>query len=125
MATNDSLYVYTGTGNDISGNWTVGVDAAKDHEATVAYTYYGFGDKPERSNMRALYRIIVVNPKTEAISGPYFVVAKDESGALLKADLPQNVRANSEDYDILIECVGGVRAKKDVQKVKVVKEDDE
>lgn len=79
--------------------------------------------KKKEENMRGLYEIHAVNPKTEEIIGPILVVAKDEQGAILKADLPQEVRSNSEQYDILIECVGDVRVKKDVQKVEVVKED--
>jgi len=82
--------------------------------------------EPEREkNMRSLFRITVVNPKTEKIFPETKVIARDRESALLRADLPGEVRANPDKYDILVEHVGDVRAKKDVQKVKVVKEEEE
>ena len=48
-----------------------------------------------------------------------------KEGALLRADLCPEVRANPDDFDIIVDRLGDVRAKKDVQKVKVVKDDDE
>lgn len=107
-------------------NWGAITIGAADHANEVTTTYGTYVGKPERSeNMRALYRIYAVNPKTEAIHGPYLVIAKDESGALLKAGLPSDSRTNPEDYDFIVDRLGDVRAKKDVQKVKMVKEGEE
>lgn len=126
--TNDSnLYI---AGDSLtSPNWGTLTIGAADHSNEICETVVSYGsyvDKPkERSNMRALYRIIVVNPKTEEVREPIMVIAKDEAAAKMKALLKQCFSGNIDDYDILAECVGDVRAKKDVQKVKVVKEDEE
>ncbi|KKL70369.1 hypothetical protein LCGC14_2105590 [marine sediment metagenome] len=72
--------------------------------------------------MRTLYRITPVNPKTDKVFPSELVIADDESQALLKANLPDGVRANPEKFDILVETVGSVRSKKEVQRVKMVKE---
>jgi hypothetical protein len=97
--------------------------------------------------MRYLFRITIVNPKTGGIvlssqssespnllgcrswfkidlAQSLLVVARDRSEALLKADIPANVRANADDYDFCIEEVGEVRPKRETQKVKVVKDDE-
>ena len=79
----------------------------------------------KEENMRGLYRITVVNPKTEGITEYLPVVARDRGNAILKTNLPETIRQNIDDFDILVEHVGDVRAKKDVQKVRVVKEDGE
>jgi len=90
------------------------------------HTQHVEAEKPERKkNMdRCLFRITVVNPKTATVGDSLLVIAKDESEALLKADIPANVRANADDYDFCIEEVGSVRAKRETQKVKVVKDDE-
>ena len=100
------------------------VDTAANETVTTWGTLTISGERRDE-NMRGLYRIIVVDPKSEEIVGPIFVIAKDESGALLKADLPQGIRSYSDHYDFIVDRLGDVRAKKDVQKVKVVKEDEE
>lgn len=74
--------------------------------------------------MRYLYRVTVVDPKKEQVILEVKVVAEDEKQVLLKAELPSDVRSKPDKYDILIEEVGEVRAKKEVQKVKISKEDD-
>lgn len=85
----------------------------------------GGSQEPERDkNMRSLYRITVVNPKTEEIYDPVLVVAKSREGALLGADLTDEIRGNSEAFDILVEVVGDVRAKKETQKVQVVEKEE-
>lgn len=126
----ETIY-WTGTNNDTSdtafgGYYYTGMPATAPGGFVPTYvTISGLGEPERDKNMRRLYRITVVNPKTEKITGPVLVVAKDEPGALLKADLPQEVRANSDKYDICIEIVGDVRAKKETQKVKVVEGDEE
>lgn len=79
----------------------------------------------KEENMRSLFRITVVNPKTEVIEEALVVIAKDREGALLKAGFRAAIRTNSDQYDFLVEHVGDVRAKKEVGRVKIVKEDEE
>ena len=74
--------------------------------------------------MRYLYRINVVDPKTEAVILMANAVAETEQNALLKAKLPDNVREAPDKYDILIERVGQVRAKRETQTVKVVTQEE-
>lgn len=108
-------------------DYTYYVDSVSTDTATTWGTLTISGSQePERDkNMRSLFRITVVNPKTEKIFPETKVIARDRESALLRADLPGEVRANPDKYDILVEHVGDVRAKKDVQKVKVVKEEEE
>lgn len=81
-------------------------------------------EKPERKNMRYLFRITVVDPKTEEIEdGPMFVVAKDRSEVMLKAPIAQGLRDRADDYDFIIEQVGEVRPKRETQKVTIAKEE--
>lgn len=82
-------------------------------------------DQERRNNMRGLYRITVVNPKTEEIGEPLMVIAKDEAGAMVKAALQGAIKGKVEDYDIIVDRLGDVRAKKDVQRVRMVKGEDE
>ena len=74
--------------------------------------------------MRLLLEIIVVDPTTEAIVFETKVVAKDREQALLKANLPEVVRKNADAYDIITNSLGSVRAKKETQKVTVVKDEE-
>lgn len=86
-------------------------------------TISGSGEPERDENMRCLFRITVVNPKMEIVYESLLVIAKDRETALLRVDLPSGVRTNPDDYDILVEHVGDVRAKEEVKKVKVVTED--
>jgi len=95
------------------------------HFVSPGGKWSALGDLEKEKNMRRLYRITVVNPRTEEIVGPVLVVAKDEKGALLKANLPQEICADSDKYDFCIEIVGHVRSKKETQKVKVVEKGEE
>lgn len=69
---------------------------------------------------RTLYRITVVNPKTESVVATVVVVAIDTAQALLKADLPVDVRQAPGKFDFLWETVGSVRPERETQKVEVV-----
>jgi len=124
---NETVY-WNGTGNDTADTTFGGYIATAPNNEPVLWntlTISGSGEPERDKNMRRLYRITVVNPKTEEITGPFLVVAKGESGALLKANFSQEVRTNSDKYDICVEIVGDVRAKKETQKVKVIEGDEE
>jgi hypothetical protein len=102
---------------------------------SISYQYYDANKdtwikidclKSEKEeNMRSLFRITVVEPKTEQAFDCGLVVAKDRENALLKAGLSGAILANPDDYDIIVEHVGDVRAKKDIQEVRVVEGKDD
>jgi hypothetical protein len=94
------------------------------HPVYISYTQEDTSNKikEEAKGMRHLYRITVVDPKTEDIEFEGRVIAETEGQALMKAKLSDAVRSKPENYDILVECVGSIRAKKDIQKVKIVKD---
>lgn len=76
--------------------------------------------------VRYLFRITVVNPKTDMIVWEGKVVATSKADAGMKADLPAEVRKNVDAYDILTEQVPGeIRAKRETQKVVIAKEGEE
>ncbi len=81
-------------------------------------------EEKERNRMRHLYHVIVVHPKTERIVHEERLVADSESTARMKADLPAGIRKCVDDFDIIVATLGSVRPKQEVQKVKVVKEDE-
>lgn len=135
---NETVY-RTGTGNDTSstawgGGYYVDVGAPRAGVPPGAasdrpYEFHDWDNFPAKEgrdeNMRGLYRIIVVNPKTEEIGDPVMVIAKDEGAAMIKAALKGAIKGKVEDYDILVDRLGDVRAKKETQKVKVIKEEEE
>ena len=134
----------TWTDSTTGGTWSQPIYSSPGYPPSFPTTdvtiRYVEGEKPERRNVRYLFRITIVNPKTGGIvlssssqsESPSLidlvqslhVIAKDRAEALLKADIPANVRANADDYDFLIEQVGEVRPKRETQKVKVVKDEE-
>ncbi len=73
--------------------------------------------------MRYLWRITVVNKKSEQVAGVYQVVAEDNGQALIKTNLPEDVRSDLAKFAIISEKVGEVGIKKDVQRVEIAKEE--
>ena len=74
---------------------------------------------------RSLWEVFIVDPKTGAVAFE-FVVAKDENAAKIKGfNASEDVENDYEDYDVLARIVGPVRPKKEVQKVRVVKDEDD
>lgn len=119
----------TCTGTDTGSTWGGSVPTAPEPFPEAHFKefhhirYHSLPQKEER-HMRALYRITVVDPKSEAIAGEYQVVAQNEEQALLKANLVERVRKNPEKYDFCVEVVGSVRAKRETQRVKMVKDEE-
>ena len=79
--------------------------------------------KEREKNMRHLYHIYIVDPKTGTLVLDVKRVATDETQAILKANIPDKIRDNLEDYDLIIRLIGDVRTKTETQKVKVVTDD--
>lgn len=71
--------------------------------------------------MRGLYHVYVVDPESAEIVQDFVTVAKDADAARLKAakKLPDDV--DLDDYDLIVDHVGAVRAKRQVQEVKIAK----
>jgi len=124
---NETVY-WNGTNNDTSDTVFGGYIATTPNNEPVLWNTITIGgsSEPERDkNMRRLYRITVVNPKTEEVFDPALIIAKDEQAAMVKAALKGTISGRIEDFDFCIEIVGDVRAKKETQKVKVVEGDEE
>ena len=76
----------------------------------------------EEQPMRNLFQVVIVNPKTEKVITSQLIVAKDRESALLKV-AKQGIEINPEEFDIIVQFLGNVRARKEVQEVKVVEEE--
>jgi len=123
---NETVY-WNGTGNNTSDTTFGGYIATAPNNEPVLWntlTISGSGEPERDKNMRRLYRITVVNPKTEEVGDPVLIIAKDEPAAMVKAAVLGAIKGKVENYDICIEIVGDVRAKKETQKVKVVEGDE-
>jgi hypothetical protein len=72
--------------------------------------------------MRGLYQVTVVDPERDMIWDSMQVIAKSEGGAKLKAlrVLDGLDDRDPDDLDIIVVRLGDVRAKREVQEVKVV-----
>ena len=70
--------------------------------------------------MRGLYEVIVVDPDTEQVIEDIFTVAKSYDGAKLRVLKETDLEKDVEDYDVFAIRIGDIRAKKEVQEVKVI-----
>lgn len=80
----------------------------------------------EEKPMRGLYRVYIVDPKTDVVLTTPAFVAKDENSARMKA-LQRNADKLTHDidhYDVITERVGNVQPKKETQTVRIVKGED-
>jgi hypothetical protein len=82
----------------------------------------------EKKPMRGLFSVHVVDPdKGKVVASRLLLVAKSESNARLKAiseiAATDEFTRDVDDYDIIVVRLGDVRAKKEVQEVKVIKDD--
>ena len=102
------------TSNDATDCSSTSIDWGAWPSAGTTITKFMYGGAEyvnKEENMRGLYRIIVVNPKTEDIGQPILVIAQNETNATVKAALRGVIRGKVEDYDILVDRLGDVRAK--------------
>ena len=92
---------------------------------TETRTYQVINKKEEVRDMRGLFQVYVIDPKKETVIGNILVIAKNEKSAEIKAltkAMPFD-EFDIDDLDIVTVKLGSIRAKKEVQKVCVVKED--
>lgn len=73
----------------------------------------------KENGMRAVYLVMVVEPQTEEVTGPFYVVAKSTESARFKAAKQAGIE-DIEDFDIIPVRLGDVRPKKVIQEVKIV-----
>ena len=83
--------------------------------------------KLEKENTRMLYEVYIYDPEAERIIHRWVGAAKDESTAQMKAWQDRCTQTfgvgestNVEDYDFVCNELGTVRAKKEVQEVKII-----
>ena len=69
--------------------------------------------------MRNLFRITVIEHRTDKIVLREEVVAADQPQAMLKASLPVEVRDAPDKYEFVVESFS-LKPRRDVQKVEVV-----
>lgn len=111
----------------VSGTWTWG-----DYVQTVPGTVFNDrivyvekpvvqerGSREEKTNMRGLFEVFVVNPETGDVDGPFHVIAKDEAAAKIKVVAKELADIDIDDFDIIVRRLGDVRPKKTVQTVKL------
>ena len=92
----------------VHGKFTIAASQATD-------TYKG-----EQKQMRHLYEIHVVEPQKGVVVKTELVVAETEDSAKLKVARMLPAELDLDDFDILVNELGDVRAKKTVKEVKVV-----
>jgi hypothetical protein len=91
--------------------------------ATTTDTYPTAERKEQKTTMRGLFQAYIIDSADDEVicqSKPF--VAKDEENARLKAVQQAELPGDLDDYDIIIERLGDVRAKQKIQEVRVVKE---
>lgn len=64
--------------------------------------------------MRYLFHVYVVDPVAGLVVWEKKVLASTREQAILKSQLPEEVLRRVEDFDILVQQIGLVRAAKDV-----------
>lgn len=72
--------------------------------------------------MRGLFEVFVVDPTSGEIVFEKRLLAADEAKARLKAAVQAKLDRDVDEYDIIVRKLGDVRAKKQVQEVRVVSE---
>lgn len=76
------------------------------------------------NSARGLFEVYVIDPDKEAIIHHAVLVADGEENAKLRALLAAKLSAEDLDrYDVVVTVLGGVRAKRRPQEVKIIKED--
>ena len=123
------MEIRTGATGDTT--WAGGYTCGGTCSPKIPYVYedyangllYKQADQKKEDGMRAVFEVIVVDPKKGTILVDEKVVAKTEDEAKLKVLMGKQL--DLESIDIGVESYGHfVRPKKEVQKVKVVKDDE-
>lgn len=79
--------------------------------------------QPEEPPVRYLYRVYIVDPATDQVTEIPPFVAKDEATARLKAlqKAGDKIEKDVDQLDFVVVALGQVRAKKEIQEVKIAK----
>lgn len=118
---------YNGTwaSDDTSSNWTRAdpfVIGGYAPDPDVAERIIGEAlSKGEKKNMRKLYEVYVIDPEDDSILVREVLVARDKESAKLKVVQRVVFPRDLDEFDFIVVALGDVRAKKEVQEVKVVK----
>lgn len=109
--------IYRGKNTQPVGEWTAIVYALAD-----GICWNDVVNNPRKDNKmsRGLYSVFVVDAQNEEVVFDSYVVAQSYDGAKLRVLKSADLKKDIEEYDIIVLRLGDVRAKKEVQEVKIV-----
>ena len=87
---------------------------------TIATPYIVAVEKERKIDMRYLYEVFIIDPEEDNVLFRGHVIAKDRNGAERKVVAGTELEGDLDDYDFIVNKLGEVRPKKEVQEVKIL-----